>query len=475
MKSILITCLALCLVQVGYSQTPQEKYTLVITNVNVVDVRLGKIVPNRLLAISHDTIKAIDDAKKRSQYKAERYVNAEGKYVMPGLWDMHVHFRGGDTLINENKALLPLFLAYGVTTVRDAGGDITSAVMQWRKQIAAGMLAGPKIFTSGPKIDGSNAFWPGSLKVESSAQVTKALDSLQKLGVDYVKLYEGSRDIFLEVIREAEKRGLKTTGHLPVSVKVVEAAQAGLDAIEHMLFVYIPASAQEDSITHWAQQRFDSGKLLSIFTALPVAHQTYSAQRAGNLFKLLASTRTAVLPTLFVLKTAFAELKESDHSRDTLLTFIDPKIQATYQRRINDAKRQSEETTLFYKKLMQQFMTMVPQMQAAGVTLLAGSDCGPYNSFVYPGEALHEELKLLVSSGLTPVQALQAATINAAKFMGADKFYGDIQKGKSADLIVLDTNPLINIEAINGIHMVLSNGKIYSRSDLNNLLQAIKH
>jgi hypothetical protein len=258
-------------------------------------------------------------------------------------------------------------------------------------------------------------------------------------------------------------------------VKVAEAAQAGLDAIEHMLFAFIPASDQEDSIAQWAQQSFESRKPLSIFTALPIAYRTYNPQRAAKLFNLLAANRTAVLPTLFVLKTAFAELKESDHSRDSLLAFIDPKIQVTYQRRINDAKKQSEETTRFWKKLMQQFMEMVPQMQAAGVTLLAGSDCGPYNSFVYPGEALHGELKLLVDSGLTPLQALQAATINAAKFMGTNKFYGNIQKGKSSDMIVLDANPLKDINAIDHIHMVLCNGQLYSKKDLNDMLQAIKH
>lgn len=129
---------------------------------------------------------------------AVKYVNAQRKYVLPGLWDMHVHFRGGDTLINENKALLPLFLFYGVTTVRDAGGNITPAVLQWRKQIAAGALAGPKIFTSGPKIDGHKDSQPGSLQVETPGEVSSALDSLQKFGVDYVKLndFSISREAF---------------------------------------------------------------------------------------------------------------------------------------------------------------------------------------------------------------------------------------------------------------------------------------
>ncbi len=106
---------------------------------------------------------------------------------------------------------------------------------------------------------------------------------------------------------------------------------------------------------------------------------------------------------------------------------------------------------------------------------MAGSDCGAYNSYVYPGESLHEEVKLLAASGLTPLQALQTATINGAKFMGVNSFYGSLAKEKSSDLIVLDTNPLNNIGAIDQINMVLSNGRVYSRTELDNLLNSIKH
>jgi imidazolonepropionase-like amidohydrolase len=477
MKNIFLTCVALWIWQICLPQRPQNKYTLVITNANVVDVEHDKVIPNRLLAISGNTIQTVDDTKKQNQYKAVQYLDAQNKYVLPGLWDMHVHFRGGDTLVNENKALLPLFLAYGITTVRDAGGDITPAVLQWRKQTAAGTLAGPKIFTSGPKIDGRNSGWPGSLRVETSDEVSKALDSLQKLGVDYVKLYDGgiSREAFRNVIVQAEKRGLRTTGHLPITVKAAEAAQAGLDAIEHMLFIFIATSSKEDSITLLAQRGFKSGKPLNIFSALPIAFNSYSQQSASKLYSTLVKNHTAVVPTLYVIKTGFAELKESDHSRDSLLAYIDPKIQATYQWRVNNAKNQSAEATRLYKKLSMKFMEMIPQMQAAGVTLLAGSDCGTFNSFTYPGQSLHEEIKLMVAAGLTPVQALQAATINGAKFMGVDNFYGTIQAGKSSDMIMIEKNPLTDIGAIDNISTIISNGHVYSKSDLNNLLKAIKH
>jgi imidazolonepropionase-like amidohydrolase len=187
-KHLILTCLALCFLQTAYAQTPQQKYSFLITNANIVDVIDGKILKNKLLAISNDTIKDIADAKMVHKYQAEQYIDATGKFILPGLWDMHVHFRGGDTLIEANKALLPLYLVYGITTVRDAGGDITPAIMQWREQIQAGTLAGPKIFTSGPKIDGPEPSWSGSIEVETPEQVRNALDSLQKIKVDYVKI-----------------------------------------------------------------------------------------------------------------------------------------------------------------------------------------------------------------------------------------------------------------------------------------------
>ncbi|HEY4937133.1 MAG TPA: hypothetical protein VII44_11160, partial [Puia sp.] len=154
MKKILLSFIAFCIICVCHSQAQKDKYTIVITNANIVDVVNNKIIPHQLLAISGNTIAAVDETSKVNHYKADRYIDAKNHYILPGLWDMHIHFRGGDSLIEANKKLLPLFLAYGVTTVRECGGDITPAVLTWKKQIQQGKLVGPKIFTSGPKIDG---------------------------------------------------------------------------------------------------------------------------------------------------------------------------------------------------------------------------------------------------------------------------------------------------------------------------------
>jgi imidazolonepropionase-like amidohydrolase len=440
-----------------------------------VDVISGEVDKNKLLAISNDTIKAIDETKMANQYKADKYVNATGKYILPGLWDMHVHFRGGDTLINENKALLPLYLVYGITTVRDCGGDITPAIMQWREQINAGTLVGPKIFTSGPKIDGPKASWPGSIEVETGEQVIKALDSLQKMKVDYVKIYDSkiSREAYLNTVAEAQKRGLKVTSHLPVSVKLSEAIDAGLDGIEHMHFILIAASSKEDSLFQEVQKRMKTDAPLTFNDILRASYNSYDSTVAARLFTYLAEKKFVVTPTLNSRET-FPELIARDHSADPLLSYIDPKIQATYQMRISRAKNIPKEEIRFLKHRQTLYLSMVPKMQSAGIMLLAGSDSGPYNSYTYQGVSLHDQLKLTVEAGLTPLQGLQMATINGAKFMGVDDFFGSIEKGKSSDLLILNSNPLTDITAIDSIYGVVSNRTYYSKNDLDKLLESIR-
>ncbi len=145
-----------------------KAYDLVIYNAQIIDVENESISEDQSIFISDGEIVEVRKSIDKEQFVADRLIDANGKFVMPGLWDNHVHFRGGDTLVEENKDLLPLFLAYGITTVRDAGGDITPSVLEWKDQIANGELDGPRIFSSGPKLDGDKPAWPGSIKVTSS-------------------------------------------------------------------------------------------------------------------------------------------------------------------------------------------------------------------------------------------------------------------------------------------------------------------
>ena len=466
---------ALLLAACARRPTKLEIYDVVINHVTIVDVLTGELKPNQVVAIAKGKIVEIQQADKDS-YAAKQYVNGNGRYLIPGLWDMHVHFRGGDTLIAANKKSLTLFLAHGITTVRDAGGDLTPSIYQWRNEMGAGRIAGPNIFTSGPKIDGPQAYWPGSLEVETPAQIRQALDSLQRLKVDYVKIYESkiSGEAFLNTIKYAQRRGLKTTGHMPYSVKLSDAVKSGLDATEHLYYVFKACSSKEDSLTALVQASLKTPKPLGLFAMLPAVYDTYSPAAATRIFRLMAQHKTATVPTLHIQKT-LAELQGNDHSQDTLRAYIDPKIQATYARRLASARQQSPTANAFSRKLNTKFMSLIPLMQAEGVSILAGSDSGPFNSFIYPGASLQDELLLLVQSGLTPLQALQTATVNGAKFMGVLNHTGTIAPGKDADLLLLTANPLENIANIKKIDTVVSRGKAYPAPTLANMMRAIKN
>lgn len=458
-----IIFLALLPLILSACNSKRETFDLLITNATLVDVLSGSLESGKLVAITADTIRVVDDASKQHEYEALEIVDAEGKYLMPGLWDMHVHFRGGDSLIGENKDLLPLFLAYGITTVRDAGGDITPSVLDWRRQVRDKELDGPNIFTSGPKLDGSDPAWPGSIKIESLQDVVAALDSLEQLGVDYVKTYDGnlSKEMYYEIVKEAEKRGHKVTGHMPLSAYFLEAIDLGLDGAEHLYYTMKACSPLEDSLTN----------LNLGYAMLEPLMDSYDPLLAAEVFAKMADREVFITPTLYIAKT-LAEILDADHSRDSLLAYMGHGIQQTYLLRIEGAKRARAAGNNRMAKSVELSSKMIVAMHDAGVNMLAGSDCGPYNSFVYPGESLHGELRLMVEAGLTPQQALNTSIIHGPRFFGLEAFYGSIDPGKVGDLIVLDGNPLEDIRNLSKITAVVARSEVYDRDDLREMMEA---
>jgi len=436
---------------------PKEKFDLLIINASVIDIAIGNNSPGKLIGIDNDTIQLVTDMGSADRYSSDQIIDVENRFVMPGLWDNHVHFRGGDSLINENRDLLPLFIAYGITTVRDTGGDITLSVLQWRNEISDGKLDGPNIFTSGPKLDGADPYWAGSIPIAMTEDIPPALDSLENLKVDFVKTYASSLspELYYDILKEAEKRGLKVTGHIPLSANPFEAIELGLDGTEHVFSFLSFASPVGDSLR----------KLNLGFSMFPQILETYDEDLAREAIAKLASKDFYVTPTLYVGQ-MISQLHEIDPTVDSLLPRIGPGIQKTYERRIKQAQNRSPEGRQMMRDMDIREQSMVLPMFQAGITLLAGSDCGPSNSYVYPGTSLHSELALLVKSGLTPQQALSTSVINGPEFFGLSEYYGYVEPGKVAHLIVLARNPLENIENLGSIHMVVKGDHVYDQSKL---------
>ncbi|KKK96651.1 hypothetical protein LCGC14_2660650 [marine sediment metagenome] len=212
-----------CLLLGACATQPTERADIVITNATVIDVKTGQLSADQSLAIRDGVIIKRSNQSLQNNYISDNYIDANDQFLMPGLWDMHVHFGGGEELIAENKALLPLYLAYGVTTVRDAAADLSESVLSWREQINNNQLVGPTIYTSGPKLEGKDSIWPGDLEVATVAEMNAAIDSLAAMNVDFVKITDSALtpELYLKAVKEVKKRGYQISGHIPLPCPVV--------------------------------------------------------------------------------------------------------------------------------------------------------------------------------------------------------------------------------------------------------------
>ncbi len=459
------TLLALLLLTGCQNKKTKRLVDMVIANTSVIHLETGKIEIQDIY-VNDGRISALVTAGSETNYNAETTVDATGKYMLPGFWDNHTHLRGGDSLIANNKNFLKLFIANGITTIRDAGGDLTSSVMEWKQEIADGNLVGPTIFTSGPKIDGPSATWAGSLKVENESDIVTALDSLEKLNVDFVKLYDSriSGEHYLKTIKEAEVRKLITSGHMPFTVTLDETVDAGIDAIEHLYYIMKGCASNEVEITQKLKN-----KEIGFWQAMPALMDNYADSTAQNTFQKLKEQNVFVVPTLHIGKT-LSYLDEVNHTNDAYLKYMGEGIIKTYKGRIDRALNASEKTRADRKKLDTFFGQLSKSLNDAGVSLLAGSDSGAYNSYTYPGISLHGELQVMVDNGISPLEALRTSAPNGAKFLGKSANSGSIAEGKVADLVILDANPLEAIENTKKIHTVLKGNMLFTKDQLTALL-----
>lgn len=457
------------LILVSFASFSQKKSAdLIIRNVHVVDVASGKIISNQFIAISGEKIIHVGDAKSIKNYNAVRSYDATNKFIMPSLWDMHMHF-GGDTLKDENEMLLPLFLAMGVTAVRDCAGDISPAIFNWKDLIQQRKLAGPDIFTSGPKLEGINSIWPGDLEIDNEIQLKAALDSLQKSKVDFIKITDNTLkpSLYIESIKHSRARGWKVSGHAPVQFTLQELSDAGMSTIEHMGYLMRAASKEEIEIT---QGRKDGTITAAVASARLL--QTKEEKTALNNFRKLALNGTAIVPTLNGSHIV-AYLDIDNHKNDDYLKYIGPALKRTYNWRVDRASKDDAAAILNRHAQFESTATLLPLVEKAGMTILAGTDAGYLNSYNYPGIGLHQELEIMVRYGLSPQAALKASVVNGPAFFGLEKDFGSVEAGKKADLLLLNGNPLENISATKGIMALIRNGELHTRKQLDDMLQRV--
>jgi len=456
------------LLAVAAPAVAREQADLLIRHATVVDVAHGQLIPGQAVAVSGDTIQAVGlDKALAHRFPAAKQVDAAGKFIMPGLWDMHVHFGGGPELIDENKNLLPVYVAYGVTTVRDCAADISPSVLEWRGEVASGTLLGPRIFTSGPKLEGYKPIWKGTLEVGTPAEVEAALDKLQGMKVDFVKITDNTLkpDIFLYALAAAKRRGMKTSAHTPYALTIEQAVDTGLNSIEHIDYLIKAGSPREKELgASYAAGKISYGDATNAFV------DSFNPAYARREYARLASKGIFVTPTLNMIR-ILAYLDREDHSKDPALAYIGPGLRKTYDWRIERAAKATPAQVAARHKEYELSKRVLPMLVAADISILAGTDAGYLNSFNYPGEGLHDELERYIEAGLTPQQALASATLTGPRFLGYSARYGAVTKGKAADILILSANPLKSVSATRAIDAVVLHGRLLDRAALDRLLQ----
>ena len=459
-----------CLAPVFAVRAGDGTVDVVVRDVTVIDVVDGTRLPHRDLVIDGGRIVAIVATGAPRARKAATTVDGRGRFAIPGLWDMHVHFGGGTALIEENRALLPLYVAHGITGVRDAAGDLSDSVLAWRDAVAKGRELGPRIFTSGPKIEGKDSIWPGDLEVENEAELDAALEGLVARKVDFIKITDNtlSPALFMAALQKVRDRGLVSSAHIPMAVSVADASAAGLGSIEHIAYAYKAGAPDEAALS----RAFAAGTL-DTRAVWEGAEATFTDDTARAAYRRLAANGTAVTPTLNGSRVV-AYLDQDDHAGDDYLQYIGPGLQATYAWRVGRAAKDDAEAIARRHARFERQAAILPLLQAAGVRILAGTDAGFLNSFNYPGVGLHDELDLFVRYGLTPLQALQAATVNGARFLGHGDTHGTLAPGKAADVVLLRADPLTDIRAVRAIDTVILQGRVHDRAALDAMLEDVR-
>jgi imidazolonepropionase-like amidohydrolase len=400
-----------------------------IQDVSVIDISASTVHPHMTVLIDGEKIQAIGAAAAMHVPPGARIVSGAGKFLIPGLWDMHVHL-----WYRENQ--LPVFIAFGVTGVQDMGSDFerTSA---WRAAIETGKAVGPHIVTSGPPVTERPSDDPKlpTLVARTPAEARQAFDRLYDMDVDFIKVLSGlPRDSYFALAEQARHWHIRFEGHVPTSITAWEAIDAHQASLEHLFGVTKAVSNDEEAL------RF---------------------------FEQCAIRDVRISPTL-VLWQRMAHVTDEKLAGDPRLKYVPDSIRKSWPGLKDETQ---DEDIGAYKRQIEGIYKLVALATRTKVELLAGTDTG--DPYTIPGATLHDELEQLVAAGLSPHQALAAATIAPARFFEWDEAMGTVEAGKLADLVLLDANPLVDIRNTRKIAGVFTRGKYHSRRDLDAILNAV--
>jgi imidazolonepropionase-like amidohydrolase len=443
-----------------------------ITNVTVIDMTGAAPRSGQTVLVTGDRIAEVGDAAAVRLPRGITIVDGTGKFLLPGLADMHVHLTAAGEPDGSRRFMIPLLLANGITTVRDMGGYLESLV-PLREEIKKKKRLGPQMFYAGPYLDGSPPSFQPSFVVMNRAQASEDVRQLVQRGVDFIKVQSLlSRDAYFAIAETARRERIPFVGHVPDRVTTAEAADAGQHSIEHLTNVLRGCSSDETKLMR-AQSYVPPKKETAAQGHERVVRwqrellESYSDRVADTLIAQFAAKDVWQTPTLVLLKhDAFPtlELGRAEHER----AVPNATMQVWEKGRAQQMRLVAPAESDLRAQLLKKSESLVAQMQKTGVHVLAGTDSPAPD--VVPGYSLHEELELLVEAGLEPKDALRAATSAPAEFLGRSKDWGTVAPGKYADLVILDANPLAEIRNTRRIRAVVVRGHVLDRAALDKLL-----
>lgn len=451
----------------GQVKVGATAHTLILTHITVIDTREGRELPDLTVVVKDGVIQAIAKVGLIDSSPHTQIINATGKYLIPGLWDMHVHSAFADKPWDE-KVILPLFLANGITGIRDMGGD-PGVLAERRKRIETGQLIGPHMIIAGPFLNTGKS-GAQIVGVNTPDEARQAVDSLKAQGMDFIKILSISPGVYWPLADEAKHQHIHFVGHVPNGVTAAEASLMGQKSIEHLSGVLLATSSKEEELRALMLKAADDKDSSAYTKAMGEAFDTYSQPKAWTLFSQFVDNCTWQVPTL-VWDVADANVDNPAITDDPRLKYV-PKSVAKHWEPAKLTQAAGAEQLALSKKLTAHYMQLVDLMRRAGVMIMAGSDSP--DPYVFPGFSLHDELDLLVKSGLSSAQALQAATFYPALFMTKLDRYGVVEAGHVADLVVLDDDPLKDIANTRKISAVVLGGRYFARPELDNMLQRVE-
>ena len=406
---------------------------------------------NKSIAIDNNRITAIYD-KEIIGSDSTVVIDGKGKFLIPGLWDMHAHYKW------SHVDLDPLLIANGITGVREMWGNMPNVVDIPKKSQIEEFLS-PDIYTSGDLIDGDPPSFPGfggSIVITTPDEAVKAVDKQIEENVDFIKIYSSlSEECFMAIAREAKKRNIPIAGHLPNSVSIYKAIEARMASSEH-LYGFLEGCISQNNNEN------SPGSIEELLNR-------FSETRFDSLCSVLANSSMWLCPTLTVNR-AMSYLNDTVFISDNRIAYLPGYVIDIWNQKLNpytksqiDAFAESTRARYLFE------LSLIGKMNDKGVKFIAGTDFP--NPYVFPGFSVHDELALMVKGGMSALDALKSATLNAALFMNKENDFGSVEVGKLASLVLLNKNPLENIENTKSIEAVILRGKVLDRATLNKMLQ----